>query len=64
MKGLNDRIKGEKVMQMKMEKPIKERFPNLPEELYEYMDYVKKLEYTETPDYDYLIKLFSDLMKK
>ena len=34
------------------------------EELSKYLQYVRHLDFFETPDYDYLRKLFSDLMEK
>ena len=37
----NDRVKAEKVKQMKQEKSVRERFPDLPEEVYLYMDYAR-----------------------
>lgn len=40
-------------------------FNNFPtEELAVYLRYVRKLDFFETPDYDYLRRLFSDLMEK
>ena len=34
------------------------------EELATYLRYVRRLDFFETPDYDYLRKLFTDLMEK
>ena len=34
------------------------------EELATYLRYVRRLDFFETPDYDYLRKLFTDLMDK
>lgn len=34
------------------------------EELSKYLQYVRRLDFFETPDYDYLRKLFMDLMEK
>ena len=34
------------------------------EELARYIQYVRRLDFFETPDYDYLRKLFTDLMEK
>lgn len=36
----------------------------LTEELATYLRYVRRLDFFETPDYDYLRKLFTDLMEK
>ncbi|CAI6371661.1 unnamed protein product [Macrosiphum euphorbiae] len=37
---------------------------DLPEEFAKYFDYVKKLEFFETPDYDELIDLFQTVCKR
>jgi len=34
------------------------------EEVAAYVRYVRRLDFFETPDYQYLVKLFSDLMSK
>lgn len=36
----------------------------LTEELAKYLQYVRRLDFFETPDYDHLRKLFMDLMEK
>ena len=37
---------------------------SIAEELATYLRYVRRLDFFETPDYDYLRKLFTDLMEK
>lgn len=37
---------------------------NLPDEVAAYVRYVRRLDFFETPDYQYLVKLFTDLMSK
>lgn len=52
------------VLNKKMEVSIEELCKGLPEEFATYLTYVRKLEFTETPNYVYIRKLFRDLYMK
>ncbi|XP_013079960.1 casein kinase I-like isoform X4 [Biomphalaria glabrata] len=54
----------QKIGDTKRATPIEVLCENFPEELATYLRYVRKLDFFETPDYDYLRKLFIDLMDK
>ncbi|KAK7116629.1 hypothetical protein V1264_002277 [Littorina saxatilis] len=54
----------QKIGDTKRATPIEVLCENFPEELATYLRYVRRLDFFETPDYDYLRKLFTDLMDK
>ncbi|XP_060553231.1 casein kinase I-like isoform X3 [Ruditapes philippinarum] len=54
----------QKIGDTKRATPIEVLCENFPEELSKYLQYVRRLDFFETPDYDYLRKLFMDLMEK
>ncbi|XP_059160012.1 casein kinase I-like isoform X2 [Physella acuta] len=54
----------QKIGDTKRATPIEVLCENFPEELATYLRYVRKLDFFETPDYDYLRRLFTDLMDK
>ncbi|KAK3610185.1 hypothetical protein CHS0354_038821 [Potamilus streckersoni] len=54
----------QKIGDTKRATPIEVLCENFPEELSKYLQYVRRLDFFETPDYDYLRKLFTDLMEK
>jgi casein kinase 1 gamma len=51
----------QKIGDTKRATPIEVLCENQPEELATYLRYVRRLDFFETPDYDYLRKLFQDL---
>ncbi|XP_023310379.1 casein kinase I-like [Anoplophora glabripennis] len=54
----------QKIGETKRTTPIEALCEGHPEELATYLKYVRKLDFTETPDYEYLRKLFKDLYVK
>ena len=61
-KNKNELIK--KIFEIKSLIPIKMLCENTPKEMNEYMKYAKSLKFEEEPDYNYLIKIFEDMLKK
>lgn len=49
------------IYRKKSETSVEELCLTLPKEFKTYLTYCRKLQFTEDPDYDYLIKLFEDL---
>ena len=54
----------QKIGDTKRATPIEVLCENFPDELATYLRYVRRLDFFETPDYDYLRKLFNDLIEK
>jgi casein kinase 1 gamma len=54
----------QKIGDTKRSTPIEVLCENLPDEIATYVRYVRRLDFFETPDYQYLVKLFTDLMTK
>lgn len=54
----------QKIGETKRNTPIETLCEGHPEEMVTYLKYVRKLDFTETPDYEYLRKLFKDLYTK
>jgi len=61
VKSKEDRYK--KILEKKKETSSEELCKNFPLEFFKYVDYTKKLEYEDNPDYDMLKKLFIDVIK-
>ena len=56
--------KYQKILEKKMEISSKELYKGYPNELAEFLEYTKNIEYNERPNYDMLRKLFDDIMLK
>ncbi|KAF8892488.1 kinase-like protein [Infundibulicybe gibba] len=63
LKAATNKQKYEKIGEKKQSTPIKELCEGFPEEFGIYLNYVRKLGFEETPDYDFLRELFSKVMK-
>ena len=57
-------VRYQKIGDTKRATPIEVLCENHPEELATYLRYVRRLDFFETPDYDYLRKLFRDLAER
>ena len=53
-----------KIMEIKRDIQSKDLCKDCPEEFQKYIDYVRKLEYEQDPDYDMLKNLFKDILKQ
>ncbi|KDQ33488.1 hypothetical protein PLEOSDRAFT_1061144 [Pleurotus ostreatus PC15] len=63
LKAATNKQKYEKIGEKKQTTPIKELCEGFPEEFSIYLNYVRKLGFEETPDYDFLRELFAKVMK-
>lgn len=63
LKAATNKQKYEKIGEKKQTTPIKELCEGYPEEFAIYLNYVRKLGFEETPDYDFLRELFSKVLK-
>ena len=62
VKSKEDRYK--KILEKKKETSSEELCKDFPLEFFKYVDYTKKLEYEDNPDYDMLKKLFIDVIRE
>jgi casein kinase 1 len=63
LKAATNKQKYEKIGEKKQTTPIKELCEGFPEEVAIYLNYVRKLQFEETPDYDFLRELFLKVLK-
>ncbi|KAF9427624.1 casein kinase I [Podila epigama] len=63
LKAATNKQKYEKIGEKKQSTPIKELCEGFPEEFSIYLNYVRKLSFEETPDYDFLRDLFTKALK-
>jgi casein kinase 1 len=63
LKAATNKQKYEKIGEKKQTTPIKELCEGFPEEFGIYLNYVRKLGFEETPDYDFLRELFTKVMR-
>ncbi|KAJ7063416.1 kinase-like protein [Mycena amicta] len=63
LKAATNKQKYEKIGEKKQTTPIKELCEGFPEEFGIYLNYVRKLGFEESPDYDFLRELFTKVMK-
>ncbi|KAI1313005.1 casein kinase I [Mortierella claussenii] len=63
LKAATNKQKYEKIGEKKQSTPIKELCEGFPEEFCIYLNYVRKLSFEETPDYDFLRDLFTKALK-
>ncbi|KAH8995391.1 kinase-like domain-containing protein [Lactarius akahatsu] len=63
LKAATNKQKYEKIGEKKQTSPIKELCEGFPEEFGIYLNYVRKLGFEETPDYEFLRELFAKVMK-
>jgi serine/threonine protein kinase len=63
LKAATNKQKYEKIGEKKQNTPIKELCEGFPEEFTIYLNYVRKLGFEESPDYDFLRELFTKVLK-
>ena len=64
VKGKTKEIKYKKIMEKKLEMKPDILCQGLPDEFNQYFKYVRELQFTEEPKYDFLLGLFNSAMKK
>jgi len=64
VKGKNKDIKYKKIMEKKIEMKPDILCQGLPDEFKQYFKYVRELQFTEEPNYEFLLGLFNNAMKK
>ena len=64
VKGKNKEIKYKKIMEKKIEMKPDILCQGLPDEIKQYFNYVRELQFTEEPNYEFLLGLFNNAMKK
>ncbi|KAF8599652.1 kinase-like protein [Ceratobasidium sp. AG-I] len=63
LKAATNKQKYEKIGEKKQTTPVTELCAGFPEETAIFMNYVRKLGFEETPDYDFLRELFTKMLK-
>src|SRR4051812_3889783 len=63
LKAATNKQKYEKIGEKKQTTPIKDLCETFPNELNDYLSYVRNLGFEDTPDYDYLRDLFTQALK-
>lgn len=63
LKGNNKKDKYERIKEIKMQTPLDTLCKGFPQEFVKYFNYVKNLKFEEKPDYNFLKRMFQDLMK-
>lgn len=63
LKAATNKQKYEKIGEKKQTTPIKDLCEGFPEEFNKYLSYVRNLGFEDTPDYDYLRDLFTQVLK-
>ena len=64
VKGKSKDIKYKRIMEKKIEMKPDSLCQGLPEEIKQYFKYVRELQFTEEPNYEYLLSLLNNAMKK
>lgn len=64
LKAATNKQKYEKIGEKKQQVTVSELCSGFPDEFGKYLTYARHLKFEENPDYDYLLKLFSTVMKK
>ncbi|KCV70082.1 CK1/CK1/CK1-G protein kinase [Fonticula alba] len=64
LKAQTNKQKYDKIGEKKREIRVNDLCAGYPEEFAKYLGYARNLKFDETPDYDYLLKLFNQVLKK